>query len=294
MKRNKVHKNQQTDPDLSSEFLSRAKIPWEKSKEDIWQDLSDHLQEGQPSKVIIPGKLPGKQWLAMAASIALLLAVASFLRFSTRTLETLPTEHASLELPDGSVAELNAVSTLKFHPYWWWLSRDVHLEGEAFFKVEKGSKFKVSSSHAVTEALGTSFNVYSRGSDYQVVCHSGKVKVSSRLSDDVALLAPEMKASMDPSGAIQVVDLDQMEESPGWQNNLLMFSSVPLRLVFDEIERQYGIKIITPREMDLRFSGNFALESSVENVLTLLCMPFDLRYEQTSGKTYSILPDQED
>ena len=289
MKRDKTHRKV-SDPDLTPEFLSRAKIPWEKKKEEVWQDLSVHLQEEPPARVIFMGKLPGKPWIALAASIALLLAVVSFFRFYTKTLKTLPTEHVSWELPDGSLAELNAVSTLSYHPFWWWISREVHLEGEAFFTVEGGSKFSVSSEHAVTEVLGTTFNVYARCSDYRVECHSGKVKVRSRLSDDEVVLTREMQASQDPSGAIEVHMLDQVHMAPAWKNKVLMFSSVPLRLVFDEIERQYGILIRTPPELDRTYSGNFALDASVENVLTLLCLPFDLRYEQTSGNTYQILP----
>lgn len=293
MKRDKTHRKS-TDPDLSEKFLSRAQIPWEKSKEEVWRELSDHLQEEQAPRAIVGTKLPGRPWIAMAASVTLLLAVASFMRFHVRTVETLATEHFSCELPDGSLAEINAVSTLTYHPYWWWASREVKLEGEAYFKVENGSKFRVRSENAETEVLGTTFNIYSRGADYRVVCHSGKVMVSSRLSDDAVLLTKEMQASLDPSGAIRVVSLDQTQDAPGWKNNLLMFSSVPLRLVFDEIERQYGIKILTPRELDRSYSGNFALDASVENVLTLLCLPFDLRYEQNSGNTYTILPIQTD
>lgn len=289
MKRDKTHRKT-SDPDLSSEFLSRAKIPWEKKKEEVWQELADHLPEEIPSKVIVSGKLPGRSWIAMAASIALLLAVASFFRFYTKTLETLPSEHVSWELPDGSMAELNAVSTLSYHPFWWWISREVSLEGEAYFEAVEGKTFRVSSEHAVTEVLGTTFNVYARGSDYRVLCHSGKVKVSSKLSEEEVDLTRDMQATLEASGAIRVINLPEVQDAPGWKNNLLMFSSVPLRLVFDEIERQYGIKIQSGPDLGKSFSGNFALDATVENVLTLLCLPFDLRYEQTSGNTYQILP----
>jgi ferric-dicitrate binding protein FerR (iron transport regulator) len=289
MKRDKTNKHP-SDPDLSGEFFSRAKIPWEKSREEVWMDLTDQLQEEHPPRVIVRRMLPGNRWIAMAASITLLLAVASFLRFYSRTLETLPAEHASYELPDGSLADLNAVSTLSYHPFWWWISREVKLEGEAFFRVEEGSTFRANSENAYTEVRGTSFNVYARKTDYRVVCHSGSVQVSSKLSDETVVLNPEMQASIDASGAIQVATLDQMESTPGWKTRMLMFSSVPLRLVFDEIERQYGIRIRTPFPLNHRYSGNFALDASVENVLTLLCLPFDLRYEQTSGNTYTITP----
>lgn len=293
MKRDKTHR-ESTGPDPSASFLSRAKIPWEKSKEEVWRELSDQLQEEQASGASHGIKLPGRPWIALAASITLLLAVASFMRFHVTTVETLPTEHTTCELPDGSLAELNAVSTLSYHPYWWWVSREVKLEGEAYFKVENGSKFTVRSETALTEVLGTTFNVYSRGVDYRVVCHSGKVMVSSRLTDDKVLLTKEMQASLETSGLIRVINLEQTQDVPGWKNKVLTFSSVPLKLVFEEVERQYGIRIHTPRELDRSYSGNFALDASVENVLTLLCLPFDLRYEQTSGNSYTILPIQPD
>lgn len=289
MKGDKTHRDQHSD-NLPADLFSGAKIPWEKTKEDVWQDLSVHLQEEPSSQPGLVPKLPGKQWLAMAASLALLLAVGSFFRFHTRTLESKHGEHLSLELPDGSVVELNAVSTLKFHPYWWRVSREVSLDGEAFFVVEKGGNFKVVSTNALTEVLGTSFNVYTRGQEYRVACHSGKVKVSSMLSDESVVLSPDMQATLKPSGAIEVFTLEQEEGSPAWKKHMLMFSSVPLRSAFDEIERQYGIKIISPADMDLRYSGNFALDASAEKVLTLLCLPFELRYEQTSANTYTIKP----
>ena len=73
-------------------------------------------------------------------------------------------------------------------------------------------------------------------------------------------------------------------------SNLILFSSTPLRLVFDEIERQYGIIIETPTEMQQLYSGNFSVNEPLEDVLYLLCRPFDLEYEKLTGKTYRIKP----
>lgn len=283
------HKKDNSDlKDLSSELFTRTNIAWERSRVEIWKDLSVRLQEEGPTQTIVRRFLPGKQWLAFAASFALLLAVAGFMRFHAVEVTTPSGEHASVQLPDGSRLELNAQTSICYYPYWWRISRRIKLEGEAWFDVEDGNRFRVISTRATTEVLGTSFNVFARDMGYRVACHTGKVKVTSRVARDQVVLTPSEQAQLNHSGSFEVSTLKEQESAPGWTNNLLMFASTPLRLVFDEIERQYGIVIATPREMNLFYSGNFALDPSVENVLTLLCRPFDLTYEQTSGKNYII------
>jgi ferric-dicitrate binding protein FerR (iron transport regulator) len=292
MKRDHTHKNDQTNQeDHSSELFARADIAWDESKEEIWENLSDKLKEkGRPlhsTSLRLPSSM---RWIAIAASLALPIAIALFLRFYTSTTVTLSGVHTSVQLPDGSSVELNAETTLNYHPYWWRISRSLKLEGEAFFKVTPGTDFTVTSVQATTKVVGTSFNIYARQSDYRVECHSGKVRVISAKSTEQVLLTPNQRALLEHSGKFNVTSLDNERDTPPWVNNLLMFSSTPLSLVFEEIERQYGIEIVTPEGMYLIYSGNFALEGAVEDVLTLLCRPFDLLYEQKSRNTYTIYP----
>lgn len=63
-----------------------------------------------------------------------------------------------MTLPDGSVVRLNSVSRLSYKPLGWYFSRSAELSGEAFFEVEKGSKFTIYSMLGSTSVLGTSFN----------------------------------------------------------------------------------------------------------------------------------------
>ena len=179
---------------------------------------------------------------------------------------------------------------MKYHPYWWFISRQVELEGEAFFHVEKGNKFRVISAHATTEVLGTTFNVFARDRDYIVTCHTGSVRVSETITGSAVILSPNERSTMEPSGGFTVTQLDNSLNSPGWTDNLVMFASTPLRLVFEEIERQFGIVIETPVEMQQVYSGNFSLDQPVENILSLLCLPFDLEYERQTGKKYLVYP----
>jgi ferric-dicitrate binding protein FerR (iron transport regulator) len=234
--------------------------------------------------------LPGRQWLALAASLVLLLSVTAFVKFYSVKTHCPTGVRSSLQLPDGSVVELNASTHMSYHPYWWFISREVKLEGEAFFRVKEGKKFRVLSSSASTEVLGTTFNVFARGSDYIVTCHSGSVRVSEELTGSAVTLSPYERSVLKPSGGFDVTKLESSRDAPGWTDNLIMFSSAPLRLVFDEIERQFGIVIETPAEMQQVYSGNFSLDQPVEKILSLLCLPFDLEYERQTGNKYRIYP----
>jgi ferric-dicitrate binding protein FerR (iron transport regulator) len=107
------------------------------------------------------------------------------------------------------------------------------------------------------------------------------------------ILSPDEQAKLNESGGFMVTQTDRHLQAPGWTNNLIMFTSSPLRLVFEEIERQYGIVIETPAGMQQVYSGNFSLEQPVEKILTLLCLPFDLEYERQTGKKYLVYPSVE-
>ena len=283
----------QEHTDLSKGLFSGADIPWEKSKAEIWTELEQSLEKEDRSPVLVRRMLPGKQWLALAASLVLLLSVGSFMRFYSVQTYCPAGVHTSLNLPDGSVVEVNAATSVKYHPYWWFVSRRVALDGEAFFTVKEGKKFKVVSDLGSTEVLGTTFNVFARGDNYEVVCHTGSVRVNDAATRQSVIISPNELAELEKSGGFKVSSLDSQGQTPGWTNNLIMFSSAPLDLVFEEIERQYGIVIETPAEMQQVYSGNFSLDQSVENILSLLCLPFDLRYERQTGNKYLVYPSED-
>jgi len=294
MNQEKRHTDKHDDPKVLSDLLSSGmKIGWEKSKTQAWDELERkiNVQDHSPEPVV--RTLSGRQWLALAATVTLLLSVAGFMRFYSVKSFCPYGVHASVELPDGSEVELNASTRIAYHPYWWFISREVELEGEAFFQVEKGKRFRAVSSNATTEVLGTTFNVFARGEDYMVTCHTGSVKVTDRASKKSVILSPEEKSILNPTGGFTVSRVADPRTEPGWTKNLIMFGSTPLQLVFEEVERQFGIVIETTEEIQEVYSGNFSLDQPVENILTLLCVPFDLEYERQSGNKYLVHPSPE-
>lgn len=294
MKRDPENKGLHEDlPDLSGALFSRMNIPWEKEKDQVWEELQLGLMREVPAGKV--RRFPSqKRWIALAASIALLLAVTGFMRFFAVTVTTPAATHTAITLPDGSVMELNASTTVQYHPLWWRFSRRLEMEGEARFIVKTGNRFVVSSERARTEVLGTSFIIYARDESYSVTCQTGQVRVSSREGEEEVTLYPNRQVEMKPDGGFDLSDIPEGSVSSGWMDNLLIFSSTPLRLVFEEIERQYDVLIHTPPDMEYLYSGNFALDLTLEDVLALLCRPFDLNYEQTTGNTYRIFRAEEE
>jgi ferric-dicitrate binding protein FerR (iron transport regulator) len=267
-------------------LAGRSHIRWEKSKEQVWMDLEKRLgNEPAARSVNFFRSWPG---IAMAAGIALLTGMSALIGFYTKTVDVPAGQHLEVSLPDKSIVRLNAQSTLSYKPFQWKLARTVKFEGEAWFDVMKGKQFEIVSDKGRTVVLGTTFNIYSRNSDYQVTCITGKVKVIEIAGTQEVILNPGQQASLSPDGYLAIQSDINTEQTLSWLNNKFSFTSVPLVKVFEEIGRQYGVEINVPAGLEKIYTGTFIKESSVENVLNLVCRPFDLHFIRKSDNEYSI------
>ncbi len=154
----------------------------------------------------------------------------------------------SLLLPDGSVAILNAHSTLLYPAEFDGNIREVRLSGEAFFEIVKNPEkpFVVRTSDITTRALGTSFNVsaYPQSTGTTVCLVSGKVEVESHETRSTpVMLAPGEAAQYDKSSGKIVKRAFSYLEEVAWKDGTLSFKNTPLREVFDQLELRYGVKI---------------------------------------------------
>jgi transmembrane sensor len=285
MVKKQKHTEQQSDFSKEiTEMISGTYISWEKSKEKVWPELERKIEESYKVRVISRPYLK----LAMAAVLTLLVGISVFMQLYTRTIENPAGQHFNIYLPDNSLAHLNAQSTLSYKPLLWRFSRNIKFEGEAFFEVQQGKKFKVTSGKGKTIVLGTSFNIYSRDNDYQVTCVSGNVKVVERISKKEVVLHPGQKAELSPGGMLEIKSDVDTEQTLSWLANRFSFTSELLSKVFDEIARQYGIKISIPGDMDNTYTGTFMRSTSVEHVLNLVCKPFNLEFTRKSEDEYII------
>lgn len=252
--------------------LSQASAAFKPSQFNIDKQYT-LLKEKRESKTKSIGLKP---LLRVAAVVVLAL---SFYFYTTRLDTKVITEIAqqtSVLLPDNSAVELNAASRLVFNEKKWSKKREVLLDGEAFFKVAKGSVFDVLTSYGKVTVLGTQFNVTQRDDYFKVVCYEGLVSVTHK----------NIKQKLNPGESFIIIDgkLIATEKenytSPNWINGESAFKSTPLKYVLAEFERQYGIAITLDNvNEDLIYSGSFT-HKNIDLALKSITLPLHLSYDK--------------
>jgi transmembrane sensor len=277
------HSNPGTDP---MDRFRRGTVIWSKSREDVWKDLESGIERmNRPVPFI-------RSFRYLAAAVILTLAgISSFLVLYTKEYSTSPDQTSTVALPDGSEVKLSSNSLVSYHPFTWRFSRKVSLDGEAFFDVETGNKFIVVSDPGQTEVLGTTFNILSSESIYEVTCFTGKVKVTASVTGDAIIITSEQKVSLAVSGRLEVESSVNIEESTTWTRGEFFFTSEPLGEVLAKIGRSFGIEIeLIEYEAygDLPYTGNFSKEKEIEDILSTVLQPFGLKFEETADGDYRV------
>ncbi len=293
--KNGTNDSKQTNDILASldRLNDRLEIPYSRPKADVWKVVEAQLETKAPVKTV---KLVHRQAfrLAMAASVLLVVGLIGVMRFYAVDVATNPGQQLVVDLPDGSTVHMSAVSTMSYHPYWWWSARELTLEGEAFFEVEPGRRFTVKSAIAKTSVLGTSFNIYARGESYRVACQTGKVKVVGQRSGAEVILTANEKAELKAGNGFEVERGINFEAEAAWFNDEFDFKNKPLEEVLEEVERQYGVRIqgknlLNDGTYDASISGRLVRsELNTESILDMICTIYNLKFEKVNPNEYRI------
>jgi transmembrane sensor len=218
-------------------------------------------------------------WLRIAS--VLVIAVGIYFVFffnNTIQVQTLASEKTTVELPDHSSVTLNALSEIEYNKRQWDNKREVHLDGEAFFKVTKGKTFEVITSDGIVTVVGTQFNVKQRDHYFEVKCFEGKVKVSSNGIDKMLEIGDTYQI-LDG----KFVESKTVSAAPSWMENKSVFEAIPFKEVLAEMERQYNIEITYKNINTSRlFTGGF-VHDNLENALISITKPMNLTYEMSSS-----------
>lgn len=223
--------------------------------------------------------------IAVAASVALIIAVV-FLFNGDNSIETGFSEQEIVMLPDGSEVKLNSASQLSYNSKDWEEERSLTLEGEGFFKVEKGSRFDVSTKNGTVTVLGTSFNVKSRGEMFEVVCYTGKVEVSSE--NNTIQLEPGQKVRVKNGEMIAFNDV-QLNTEPSWTSGVTELDSISLPQVLDELRYVFGYEIEYDGSLDdLIYTGAFPNQQP-EAAFRLVFEPLNIDYSFDSSSKQLVI-----
>jgi transmembrane sensor len=190
----------------------------------------------------------------------------------------LPGERLKMILSDSSTIILNADSRIKYPDRFINNSREIYLEGEAFFEVSKDTNkpFIVRTGEIITTVLGTKFNVkaYSKETEISVSLVEGKVKVSAgkeNTENKNIILKPSQQLTYNKVDKKDSVGLFDEEKAIGWKDKKLKFEKEPLEKILIALERSYGVKfeLADKSYASWKVSANFN-NASITSVIEVL------------------------
>lgn len=247
--------------------------------------------ESQPSR---GGR---RKFWSLAATVAVAIGIGAVCYdsiFSWQRFETPVGEQRALQLVEGSVVNLNAVSRVEVR--FDETQRDIKLpRGEATFKVAPDSArpFRVHTPGAIVEAVGTQFNVYVRpDGTTTVTVLEGKVKISSPGHDggrgnvSPMPLAAGGEATVRPDGRIEREEHADVVEAVAWQQRKLIFKRTPLEDMaaeFNRYNKATRIRLEGFEPGSFRFSGAFDADDP-QSLATLLAREPDLAVERSDSE----------
>lgn len=267
-----------TELKSSSEYATYIKIAEATSKLKIPSFNIDANFKAISSQIKLKDKVirlkPIATFLKIAAIIAVLFTVYLFINSLDTTIETKIAEKQYFLLPDDSKVVLNANSTINYNKKDWKKSRELTLNGEAYFNVSKGKKFLVITQLGIVNVLGTQFNVLARDDNFYIKCYEGLVSVS--FNDTIIKLSAGKKLKIE--NGVLIKHYKNNTSSPGWIANESSFENTTLAIVLKEFERQYPIKITTENiNVNKRFSGSFT-HNNLNLALKSVCDPLNLSF----------------
>lgn len=156
----------------------------------------------------------------------------------------------SLVLEDGTKVWLNADSKLRYPVAFVGDERRVFLEGEAYFKVAKGSKpFLVEAQGQVIKVYGTEFNVaaYPDGSMVYTTLLEGKVSVRALHSESATNLEPGTQAIFNKNSMDINLRQVNVDEVISWRTGMIVFEYQTFDQIMKTLARWY--------DFDYQYSG---------------------------------------
>jgi len=205
-------------------------------------------------------------------------------------------ERARIRLTDGTSVLLNSESTIRFPESFAEGSRELILQGEAYFDVTRMDHmpFLVHVQNASVEVLGTEFNVRAWPDEecVRVVVAHGSVAFHSPGKESpqhVVLKSGEMSDLIE-GGSFSLPQTVDLHKQLDWIGGRLIFENTLFREVIRRLQRTYGVECLVRDSSALhrRLTASFSNET-VDDVGRIIALTLDLQYKK-SGNTIVFNP----
>lgn len=260
-----------------------------------WQRFQQRVaKEETKAGNTIPLSAPRKKnnWLRIAATLVFLLGCAWLLQYNYYNASTTYIAEGTVvteTLPDGTTVTLNKGAQITFNRRFSGDTRNVTLEGEAFFDVtpDKEKPFIISAGNAEIKVVGTSFNVKSSLESTEVIVETGIVEVSKK--EHSVKLLPKEKATVLQSRREPLKEAVDDVLYNYYRTKELVCNNTPLWRLVDVLNDAYGVNITIAdaRLKEMPITTTFKNES-LDEVLNTIAETLNIRVEK-NGKNITFI-----
>ncbi len=260
-------------------------------------NLRKAMERDMPQRRRISSRL---WWISAAAAVAVVagLFAFDFAGLSGRdeedkqifAVEAPMGAHSKISLPDGTQVWLNAGSVLSYDSDFNRNTRNINLNGEAYFEVKHDAEkpFCVNVDGCSFTVLGTKFNInaYEADSMVQTVLIEGSLRFDSGMSHDVML--PGEMISWNPSEKVCHKEKVNASQYRSWINGVILYDSITLPALLKRLSREYNISISleTDKFNDKSFRVSYTNGESVDSILSALCQILPIEVSGKDGRYY--------
>jgi len=262
---------------------------WEKNLDGFDERNYEHIfkRVKQQTETHIGKRLSFMQFFYRCAAILLLPVLGLSAYFIMQTINSNPLEHieiieivelqetqSRITLADGSIVTLKDGSRLIQKNNFSGNTREVALEGEAFFDIahNPNKPFIVHTGKIRTTVLGTVFAIRSVSGEASitVTVAEGRVKV-----EDGSRLLAILEADQQFIHGIECGDLQEMVvgEEVSWVSHELIFSNMLFSEIVQELAVRHGVNIVIENEKLKQQRIHVLLDNrnSIDALLKFLC-----------------------
>jgi len=271
---------------------------YEPDLEYYWKELSDRMEEDSLKSVKTELSetnikyIPLKRFyrIAVAASFLLILTFsgAYYLGRNNISNQSATLSYSSLTgkskviLPDGTEVWLHSNTTLSYNSNFTSNTREVSMNGEAYFSVKHDTKkpFIVHSNDVSVSVLGTKFNVnaYDNSQNILVSLYEGSVSMSA--ANNNLMLKPGQEGSYNKQYNTLEGKKGDVEFAKSWTNDQLRFENKNLRYVCRYLSKWYSVDINIDSAIGDNQSYTFTVRNeNLEEIVRLLSRINSLNYQ---------------
>ncbi len=264
-------------------------LPQKYSAESTYSIIEEHINKrGDFRRKLLP------RYAGYAAAILILALLSTaiynyFTQSVTLYASTSYGEKKEVSLPDGSVVVLNNTSSISYSEKRIGTTRELILQGEAYFDVAKDPDkvFIVKAKDIEVKVLGTKFNMkaYESQEYIETTLFAGVVSVGMP-SGEIAMLKPgEQAIFKEKTKSVEIRQLKDPGIEMAWQNNILVFDNERFVDILETLSREYNVifELDNDQLKQLRITARFSTRGSVDAALAILGESAEFTYTRQNS-----------